>query len=150
MDFVALNKVTRQNTLNAIDGLTLDQLNTIPTGRSNSIFWNLAHMMVTQQLLTLGLHGAKMLLPMAFIEKYRKGSSGAVLGTQEELDLIQNTFLSILDETNAIIENGMETLYIEYTTSYNVTLSSITDAIEFNNVHDALHFGVIMAIKKQL
>lgn len=150
MNFTELNKVTRQNTLHAIDGLSLAQLNEVPQGRSNSIFWNLAHMLVTQQLLTLGLHGTKMLLPKTFVDKYRKGSSGDVQGTAEELQIIQNEFLNILDRTNQVIEKGIDTPYTEYTTSYNVTLTSVTDAIEFNNVHDALHFGVIVAIKKQL
>lgn len=150
MNFTELNKITRQNVLNAIEELSLAQLNEVPAGRNNSIFWNLAHMLVTQQLLTLGLHGANMLLPNSLIAKYRKGSSGEVLGTAQELELIKKEFLDILDRTNEVLENNIHSPYTQYTTSYNVTLSNIYEAIEFNNVHDALHFGVIMAIKKQV
>ena len=47
------------------------------------------------------------------------------------------------DYSNTIFSN-----YNSYTTSYNITLSSIEEAIQFNNVHDGLHFGYIMALKK--
>jgi hypothetical protein len=150
MDFVALNKITRQNTLAVIDGLSLAQLNTVPEGSNNSIFWNLAHMYVTQQLLTLGLQGADMMVSKEMITKYRKGSDGSVAGTQEEWDLIQKDFLPIIDRTQNIIAKGIDTPYKTYTTSYNSSLTSVTDGVEFNNVHEALHLGVIMALKKRV
>ena len=33
-----------------IENFSLDQLNTIPDGYRNSVFWNIAHTIVTQQL----------------------------------------------------------------------------------------------------
>ena len=47
-------------------------------------------------------------------------------------------------------DNGLFTEYSEYTTSYNITLSSAEDAIAFNNVHEGLHFGYIMGLKKAI
>ncbi|MDB9932132.1 hypothetical protein OAD28_05360 [Flavobacteriales bacterium] len=38
----------------------------------------------------------------------------------------------------------------EYTTSYNVTLSNIDDAVKFNNVHEGLHLGYAMALRKMV
>lgn len=38
--------------------------------------------------------------------------------------------------------------YKEYTTSYNVTLSNIEDAIKFNNVYLAFHLVYAIAIKR--
>ena len=34
-----------------LEKFSLDQLNTVPKGYRNSIFWNVAHTVVTQQLL---------------------------------------------------------------------------------------------------
>ena len=45
---------------------------------------------------------------------------------------------------------GVFKTYNEYTTSYNVTLNNIEKAIMFNNVHEGLHLGYIMALKKAL
>ena len=50
-----LQKITRQNVANKIEGLSLDALNTIPTGMSNNLAWNLGHIIVTQQLLFVPL-----------------------------------------------------------------------------------------------
>ena len=51
----------------------------------------------------------------------------------------------IEDYNNSIFQN-----FSEYPTSYNFTLNSVEDAIQFNNVHEGLHFGYIMAIKKAI
>ena len=40
---------------NFLEKFSLDQLNTVPKGYRNSIFWNVAHIVVTQQLLVYGL-----------------------------------------------------------------------------------------------
>mgnify|MGYP006089427823 FL=1 len=45
------DSVTLQNRtllLKFLDKFSLDQLNTIPTGYRNSLFWNIAHTVVTQ------------------------------------------------------------------------------------------------------
>lgn len=147
---VTVNKITRQNVLNAIDGLTWDQLNYIPEGRSNSIFWNVAHMLVTQQLLTLGLLGEEMLVPSEMIAKYRKGASGNVSGTKEEWQFIRDAFVEIISRTQDCIKKMPSKGYKTYTTSYGVTLKEVEDAMAFNNVHDGVHLGIILAIKKQI
>ena len=38
--------------------------------------------------------------------------------------------------------------YTEYTTSANVTLSSVDDAIIFNVYHEGLHLGAILSLLK--
>ena len=38
--------------------------------------------------------------------------------------------------------------YTEYTTSANVTLSSVDDAIIFNVYHEGLHLGAILSLMK--
>ena len=38
--------------------------------------------------------------------------------------------------------------YNEYTTGTGYNLSSLEDAFEFNNIHEGLHFGFMMNIRK--
>jgi hypothetical protein len=45
-------------------------------------------------------------------------------------------------------QHGVFKSYKEYPTSYGFELKSIDDAIIFNNVHESLHLGTIMALKK--
>ena len=48
---------TRAIVLHYISGLSLDQIHVIPEGFNNHIAWNIAHLVVTQQLLHYKLSG---------------------------------------------------------------------------------------------
>ena len=40
--------------------------------------------------------------------------------------------------------------YTPYTTSYGISLNNIEEAISFNNIHEGLHLGYMMALSKNL
>ena len=46
--------------------------------------------------------------------------------------------------------NGIFKEYKEYATSFNATLSCIDDAILFNNMHETMHLGFMIALKKKI
>jgi len=140
---------TRNNILNAIKDLSLDQLNTVPKGFKNNIAWNVAHIVVTQQLLCYKLSGLDIELNAAFVDRFKKGSEASNI-TQNELDSIKNQLLDFSNQLEGDYNGGLFKNYNEYPTSYNVTLNSIEDAIQFNNVHEGVHFGYIMAMKKSV
>jgi len=145
-----LLEITRNNILKAIEGLTLSKVNQIPIGFKNNIVWNMAHLVVTQQLLCYKLSGLEMYIKNEFIDKYKKGSEVNFEIDEEEFNYIKKQ-LAVLP--SKLVEDYKEMVfknYNEYPTSYNVTLNSIKDAIQFNNVHEGLHFGYIMALKKVL
>ncbi len=54
---------SRELILEELDGLTLDQIHIIPLGFKNNIAWNVAHLVVTQQLLHYKLSGLNCLCP---------------------------------------------------------------------------------------
>ena len=56
-------KKSRALLLKELDGLTLDQIHAIPAGFKNNIAWNVAHLVVTQQLLHYKLSGLNCLCP---------------------------------------------------------------------------------------
>ena len=144
-------QATRNLVLKTIDGLSLEQLNKIPTGFNNNIAWNVAHLVVTQQLLNYGLSDTPFLIKNDLIEKYRKGTAPQEDLTQEEWNEIVSLFKSIPEQlADDYCQEDMFTKFKTYPTSYGYELSSIEDAIEFNNVHEALHLGYIMALKKSL
>ncbi|MBL4593336.1 MAG: DinB family protein [Flavobacteriales bacterium] len=139
---------TRTNVLKAIEGLTLEELNTIPTRFKNNIIWNVAHLVVTQQLLCYKLSGLDMYLQNEFVDKYKKGSEVDFEVTQEEVDDIKKQLSELPKQLVDDYNNSIFKSFAEYPTSYNFTLNSIEDAIQFNNVHEGLHFGYMMAMKK--
>lgn len=141
-------RATRQNILDAIEGYSMEQLNTIPEGFGNNLVWNFGHVVITQQLLCYGLSGLPMAFSKEMLGKYRKGSKPDEVVSQEEFDMLKKMAFDLIESTKADYENGIFKNYKTYTTSYNVTLTSIDDAISFNNVHEGLHYGSILALRK--
>ncbi len=141
-------KITRNNVLKAIDGLSNEELNLIPPGFKNNIIWNVAHLVVTQQLLCYKLSGLEMYLDNDFVDSYRKGSEANGKVSQEEIEEIKTQLVELPNKLITDYNNATFKSFAAYPTSYNVILNSIEDAIQFNNVHEGLHFGYIMAMKK--
>lgn len=143
-------KQSRQNILNLVKTFSIDQLNKIPIGFNNNIVWNFGHIIVTQQILCYKLSGVDMCVDQNMVENYRKGSkpdSERPINRDEFENLVE-----LLGQTTYNLEvdfkNGMFLSYNTYTTSYGMTLSSIEEAIRFNNVHEGLHYGSILNLKK--
>lgn len=145
--FEILN-ATRNNILKILDGLSLEELNTVPNGFKNNIIWNVAHIIVTQQLLCYKLSGLEMYLNNDFVDRYKKGSEVDFEISQEELNVIKQFLLSLPEKLEKDYANGIFKSFAEYPTSYNFTLTCLEDAIMFNNVHEGLHIGYILAMKK--
>ena len=133
-----------------LDAFSLDELNKIPNGFNNNIFWNIAHLVATQQLLVYGLSGLPMHVSDEFVEKYRKDSKPNSNTSQEEVDEVKDLLFSTLDKTKEDYHNGVFKDYKSYTTSTNSTLTTVEQAMEFNNFHEGIHLGYILAMKKSL
>ncbi len=132
-----------------LDDYSLEQLSIIPKGFSNSIFWNIKHVVVTQQLLVYGLSGLPMQLPEEEIEAYRKGSSpkGSKI-TQKEVDILKDQLFSTLEKTHQDYITGLFKNYSSYTVSTNTTLTQVDEALEFNNFHEGIHLGIIFGLRR--
>lgn len=134
--------------LKAIEGLTMEQLNTIPTGFKNNIVYNIAHLVVTQQLLCYKLSGLDCLVDDDLIENFKKGTTPSYQVSAQEFEKIKNLFLELPEKLATDYSKGIFKNYAAYTTSANVTLNSVEDAIAFNNFHEGIHFGVLLQLKK--
>ena len=143
-------RVTRNNVLKLIENLDLAQLNKIPEGFNNNLAWNLGHIVATQQLLCYGLSSLPMELENDFISSYRKGSKPEGDISQADLDFMKNQMIVLADKVEDDYANGIFKDYKEYATSFNATLSSIEDAILFNNMHETMHLGFMIALKKMV
>lgn len=146
-------EITRKNRkimASFLDAFSLDELNKIPNGFNNNIFWNIAHLVATQQLLVYGLSGLPMHVSDEFVEKYRKDSKPNSNTSQEEVDEVKDLLFSTLDKTKEDYHNGVFKDYKSYTTSTNSTLTTVEQAMEFNNFHEGIHLGYILAMKKSL
>ena len=149
IQFDVLRK-SRLLTLKELDGLTLDQIHTIPQGFKNNIAWNIAHLVVTQQLLHYKLSGLNCLCPDDLIEAHRKGTSPTKTFTEQEFEEVKELLLGLPDTLEEDFEAGIFENFVEYPTSTGIVLNSLESAIVFNNFHEGIHYGVIRSIKKFL
>lgn len=141
-------KATRQNILKMVDGLSTEQLNKIPEGFNNNLAWHLGHILITQQLLTYKLSGLSPKVSDEWITKYKKGSKPEGLISKEEIDAIKEQLTTSPADTEKDFADGVFQSFNTYPTSYGVTLNSAEDAIIFNNVHEAMHLGNLISMKK--
>lgn len=141
-------KKSRILILKVIESLSIDQLNSIPKGFNNNIAWNIAHLVVTQQLLCYKLAGLKCLISEEMITNFQKGTAPIYTISEAEFKEIKALFLELPEKLIADYEKGIFTNYNEYTTSVAITLRNINDALTFNLLHEGIHLGIVLQLKK--
>ncbi len=145
---IEILKKSRLLILKVIENLSIEQLNKIPEGFNNNIAWNIAHLMVTQQLLCYKLSGLNCLISNEMIGKFQKGTSPNQFISMEEFSTIKELFLQLPNTFEEDFLQGIFKNYTNYTTSVDVTLSSLSDAVIFNLLHEGIHLGIILQLKK--
>ena len=142
-------RATRENTISVIKELSLEQINTIPEGFTGNIAWHLGHMVQTHRGLVYQLNSQKSGLEKEFINKYRKDSKPESPIDQSEFEFITEQLLNQVEELEADLQkDDFFGENIPYSTSYNYDLNSLEECINFSNVHQGLHLGYIMALKR--
>src|SRR5690554_7235137 len=72
-----------------LETCTLEELNKVPKGFNNNIIWNIAHTIVTQQLLVYNLSAVPMFVSDDLVNRYRKGTKPEGAVTQSEVERIK-------------------------------------------------------------
>jgi DinB superfamily len=134
-----------------LENNSLEDLNRIPEGFNNNIIWNMAHIVVSQELLVYKLSGLPMIVTDELVEKYRKGTRPEGFITQSEVNDIKDLLFKTLEKAKKDYASGAFKNYHEYTvvTTGN-TLKNIDDALQFALFHEGLHIGYIMALLKAI
>jgi len=144
------SKYTRSILENLLNKLTPKQLYFIPKGFKNHILWNIAHILVTEQLLIYKLSGLDINMDNKFVNLYGKGSTPKTKISLTEIDEIKEQLIPLIEKTEKDFKNGTFKNFIEYPTSTGIVLRSLDDTFKFNNYHEGIHLGIILSIKKLL
>lgn len=131
-----------------LNELSHQQLAKIPPQYNNSIFWNIAHVVVTQQLLFYKLSGSEMVLDEEFMNRYKKGTVPTEKVDAKDIELVKQHMLPLLNKAKEDYHSGKFSSFQSYPTSANIILNSIEDAIQFNAFHEGIHLGSILSLKK--
>jgi len=140
----------RKNLLAILEHTPKRDLLRIPQYFRNSIWWNIAHVVVTQQILVYKFSGLPMRVPEELGDKFMKGTVPDGTATDAEIKQISEVLVATIEWTQEDYEAGLFKDFKPYTTSAKVTLNTVGDAIRFNNFHEGIHLGSIFALKKML
>ncbi|MEM9143145.1 MAG: DinB family protein [Bacteroidota bacterium] len=146
----AITLQNRKNLLYLLEKTPKDQLVCIPRGYRNNIWWNIAHVVVTQQLLVYGLSGLPFHVSDELVGGFRKGTVPDGTATDGEIHTVKSLLLPTTQQVEEDYLNGKFQTFREYTTSAKVTLKNVEDAITFNLFHEGLHMGTIFALQKAI
>ena len=141
---------SRRKLLQVIESHSAEQLNTIPPGFSNNLIWNIAHIIVVQQMLVYKLSGLPMSIDEAMVERFKRETKpqGTVDGAQ--IEQIKTLLFETIDQAQTDLAGGNFTNYTEFTTMSGYTIKTAQDAMAFNLYHEGVHMGIIMQIRKFL
>lgn len=149
MELIEALRQTRHNLLKTVEAYTIDEMNVVPEGFNNSLLWNLGHVWVTQKMLHYGLSGLPLNIEDELVNQFRKGSK-AIVWKEETLSRIKSDFLQSIDDLERDLNANIFKEFRPYRTSYNVELESLDDALWFNNMHEAMHLGYMLAMRKSI
>jgi len=151
MDFAFDVSIKNRELLKSfIENHTLEELNKVPQGFNNNIIWNIAHTVVTQQLLVYKLSGLPMIVSDEMVEDFKKGTKTERGLSQSEVDTIKGLLFSTIEKTKEDYNNKIFQTYNAYTVTTKSTLSNVEEAIDFNNFHEGIHLGYILALRKSI
>ena len=135
---------------NLLENLPEEDLHRIPKGFRNTVWWNIAHVVVTPQLLVYGLSGLDYTIEEELINKYRKGTVPLENPSDEEVEKISGYLFSTVESMKTDYMQQKFMGFKEYMTTPKVELKSVEDAISFCVFHEGLHLGAINALRKAL
>lgn len=141
---------SRENFIALLEAYPTEKLNHVPEGYNNNLIWNFGHVIVTQQLLCYKLSGLQMHVSDKLVDTYRKGTRPEREISEGEILKLKHLALETVRHLQNDLEKGTFSNFHEYTTSFGVTLHNIDEAIHFNSLHETLHLGYAMAMRKSL
>jgi hypothetical protein len=145
-----ITEIMHNNYNHILTTTSREQLFKIPEGSNNNIFWNIGHVVATQQLLVYKLSKQNTRLDWELVKRYSKGTFPELEVSEVEVKRVSEALLATPGWTIEDYKNGIFKEYTPYTTSANVTLNSVEDAIAFNIFHLGLHTGTIQSLQRKL
>ncbi|MDD3459271.1 MAG: DinB family protein [Weeksellaceae bacterium] len=140
--------IIRQHFIRYLEDYDLKHLTHIPMGFKNHIFWNCAHALVTQQLLIYHLSGNNLLIDNDWVFRFKKGTFGEQNINENDVTKLTELLSETVSQTRIDYFAERFSNYQTYQTSFGIRLKTVEDAIRFNNIHEGLHIGYIMSMKK--
>ena len=139
---------TRKTLLKIMESRNFENLIRIPAGFNNSIFWNIAHLLVTQQLLCYKLSGLDLMIDEDMVSRYGKGAVATAEVSNEDIEYVKNNLLKMTINLKEDYTKESFKQFKPYMTSTGIELLDIDDALKFSGFHDGIHLGIVLSLMK--
>ena len=147
--------ITRKNFVDILEETSPEILFTIPEGFNNHIFWNIIHVVASQQLLVYGLSQTPFRIDKDIIFQFKTGTVPTETIDTGMIQFAKDHLLSTIDQLSEDYQNGIfgdpkVNGFKPIKTSYGMPINKVEDAIEFCVLHEAMHYGQIKMMQKVL
>ena len=140
----------RKNILGVLKPFSVEQLNTIPAGFKNNLIWHLGHVIVSHQILCYKFSGLSPAIPAHLIDLYKRGTVPVGNVEADHVEDLRKLALETITKFKVDYESGIFEEYQGYQSLYGVKINSIEHAVKFNMVHEGLHLGYAMTMRRLL
>ena len=144
---LSLFNQNRQNILQILDNITLEQGNAIPAGYRNNILWNAGHTLVAEEFLLYLSSGLPLNIPEEYLKQFGAGSQAREY-IAEEFEAIKSHLRTTAKKVEIDYQSGLfsKNKYAGYTSEYfGPTMTNFDEAFQFNLLHEGVHFGYMLA-----
>ena len=145
-----ITQTSRNVLVRFIENHSSEQLNIIPPGFTNNLIWNIAHIIVVQQMLVYKLAGLPMMISDEMADRYKRGTKPTRIAGDNEIAEIKSLLITTLDKAREDFRDGVFQDYQEFTTMSGYLIQNSADAMAFNYYHEGAHTGIMMSIRKFL
>jgi len=140
---------TRKVFIELVNGLSNDELNTIPEGFRNNIAWNFGHIVVSTLALCYRRTQVQPDRQIQFVEAYAKGTQPEHWISDSEIHALKSQALNTIDLIEQDYKNGVFATVAPYSTAtFGLEMDTIEEVLVMSLAHDNLHLGYATALRK--
>nr|WP_081868390.1 DinB family protein [Flavimarina sp. Hel_I_48] len=114
------------------------------------MFWNIAHTLAHQQMYMYSFTGQTPVIAEEWITNYKKGTKPTKNIDNVAVQYLKSKLIPAVEQTRKDLHEGLFEKYKPYTANSGSVLSTIEEAIVFNNFHEGIHHGAITALKRAI
>ncbi len=144
-------RITRGYMKIRIEGLSEDQLRAVPKGAENNVLWNVGHIVLSNYRLIYRPTGVPVPLPSTWEGWFLPGTSPNDWGSNgPSVAEVLEQFETQVDRIATDHANGLFQTYKSFQLKSGSSLGSVEEALAFNLMHEGIHIGAIIALRRQL
>lgn len=143
-------RITRFHMMRELEGLSDQQMLTIPEGRDDNILWNVGHLLCSLSRLTYVFSGHPLPIPEGYLALFGKNTSARDWTANPDVQSILDRFVELAKQIEFDYQNGIFTEYKSLQIVPEDDIASVEEAIAFHCFHEGLHIGKVLTLKEAM